>query len=913
MGADLSPRMSPVHRIAVAFLIVVGLAGCKTEKDPDQPTILGVPPTSAYLGVEYYYNFGAYGGEGILDYSLTNAPSWLALEDTSNKARQGIIMRGVPGLTGGSRGEADLGKTTGINLVTTDGTSFGTQPFDIDVKQNLVSLEVEAFEEGESGSASASSRNHCALPDLANKGEHTFTINLYNDDGSVSGTEDVTATTRRVYAKVLLDKPSVTRVAIAFELRSEYDATNCEQGFNPPHQNCDHSAANLGDAIPGKDIVGLGSGSLPPRAESEQREIDYVSYEQDENGFYTRGVITLEPGITECYIPLEVIDDSFPEQAESLELALTEVRSGLAGLGSSNEGIDINLSIEDNEPALALETVNGGVRDALNVGGVREYVARLSGERERTIYAKLTDTEDSSARLNSEFVIERREGSNWVENDELVFPEGTDEVPFRIRVPEGSYSNPDFVDRFILLGINNDYQAGREDYARAQSENLIRISLNQLTSPLVLNNGDGFVATDFAMGHNGRSFVAGYDSQDNDRVKVRIYDQRGNELQQVSVSSAGDSLVEPAAVISTVRRKVSEGDTKVDRFEFVVSYSTNQPVAGTSQQGAVDAVTSLYWYDSASNGGEYVETWTTRTGTSGNDYVRWAGIDEEGGYVVLAGETDGTFEGQTAAGGVDSFLQRIDTQLDGNSQVPVVAWTRQAGSGNNDQVAGGSTETVTPLLFGSASGSVGGASVIGGIDAFFYNTQSGSGTLNVYQVGSDADEPVSDGMLFGNLLWLTGSSTGLYGVSNPDEGDPELTREHINSDAGFLLGYSTIGQVRQAFSLNDDNDTAKEELLALAGFDGDVVVAGNSDGDFASQAATSGQSQAIIARLPVATDTNASSAAFRNWRYQLAADNSGFLAVQTYRDDEIVTLARLGSDWRLLVFSPEGQLLTSLP
>ncbi|MEC7377965.1 MAG: hypothetical protein VX421_10140, partial [Pseudomonadota bacterium] len=862
MGADLSPRMSAVHRIAVAFLLVVGLAGCKTEKDPDQPTILGVPPTSAYLGVEYYYNFGAYGGEGILDYSLTNAPSWLALEDTSNKARQGIIMRGVPGLTGGSRGEADLGKTTGINLVTTDGSTFGTQPFDVDVKQNLVSLDVETFKEGESGAADASNQEHCALPDLSTKGEHTFTINLYNDDGSFAGTRDVTTPTRRVYAKVLLDQPSVTRVAIAFELRSDYDASNCEQGFNPPHQNCDHSAANVGDAIPGQDIVGLGSQSPRPRDESGENVLDYVTYEQDEEGFYTRGVITLEPGITECYLPLEVIDDTFPEPAESLELALTEVRSGLAGLGSANEGIDINLSIEDNEPSLALETVNGGDRDTLNVGDVREYVARLTGERDRTIYAKLTDTEDSSARLNSEFVIERREGSNWVENDELVFPEGTDEVPFRIRVPEGSYANPDFVDRFILLGINNDYQAGREDYARGQSENLIRVSLNQLTSPLVLNNGDGFVATDFAMGHNGRSFVAGYDSQDNDRVQVRIFDQRGGLLQQVAVSSAGDSLVEPDAVINTVRRKVSEGDTKVDRFEFVVAYSTNRPVAGTTERGGDDAVTSVYWYDSASNGGEYVETWTTRTGTSGNDRVRWAGIDEEGGYVVLAGETDGTFEGQTPAGGVDSFLQRIDTELDGNAEVPEVAWTRQAGSGSADKVAGGSTASVTPLLFGSASGSVGGAPVIGGTDAFFYNTQSGSGNLNVYQVGTEGNETVANGLLFSNLLWLTGSTDGAYAVSEPDEGDPELTRQQTDSTAGFLLGFSTTGQIRQAFSLNDEDDISSEQLLALAGFDGDLVVAGNTNGDFASQAATSGQEQAIIARVPVAADTSTESAAF---------------------------------------------------
>ena len=108
-----------VIAMQMAFVLLFALAasGCKTEKDPAQPTILGVPPATAYLGVEYYYNFGAYGGEDILDYTLTNAPSWLALEDTSNKARQGGIIRGVPGLSGGARGDVDLGKRNDINLM----------------------------------------------------------------------------------------------------------------------------------------------------------------------------------------------------------------------------------------------------------------------------------------------------------------------------------------------------------------------------------------------------------------------------------------------------------------------------------------------------------------------------------------------------------------------------------------------------------------------------------------------------------------------------------------------------------------------------------------------------------------------------------------------------------------------------
>lgn len=913
MGADLYSRIHPVCHLALLALLSFGLSACKTEKDPDQPTILGVPPVFAYLGVEYSYNFGAYGGEDILDYSLTNAPSWLALEDTSNKARQGIIMRGVPGLTGGSRGEADLGKTEGINLVTTDGRMAGAQPFDIDVKYNVMSLDAEPFTEGESPEIAASNREQCALPDLETKGEHSFTINLYSDDGSVSGTRDLTLPTRRVFVKVLLDQPSVTRVAVAFELLSDYDASSCDVGFSAPHQNCDHSASNTGDAILGKDIVGLGSNSGMPRDESGENELDYIDYEADERGFFTRGVITLEPGITECYLPLEVLEDSFPEPVESLRLALTEVRSGLAGLGSGNGGVVTNLSIQDNEPVLSLETVKGGGRDTLNVGDVREYVARLSGDRDRDIFAKLSHAEDSTARLDSEFVIERLENGNWVENDELVFPEGTDEVEFRVRVPAGSYANPAFSDRFILLGINESFQAGREDYARAESENLIRISLNELTSSLVLNDGNGFVATDIALGHEGRLFVVGYDTQDNDRVLVRIFDQRGAQMQQVAISSASDSLVAPDPVINVVQRKVTQGGTKVDRFEFVVAYITDQPVEGTTALGGEDAVTSLYWFDSATNGTEYIPTWTIRTGTDVDDQVRWAGINQDTGYVVVAGETAGVFDQQQASGGKDAFLQRIDTELDGNTQQPAVAWTRQAGSGADDSVAGGSTLSISPALFGSAAGSVEGAQVIGGIDAFFFNASSATSELSVNQVGTAGDEPVSGGLFQGSTLWLIGASDGLYSVLEQDEEDPELTREPLSSTAGFLLGYASSGIVSRAFSLNDENDQTAETLQGLTDFDGDMVVSGTTNGDFASGGVVSGMEQGIVARVSLVRETEDEDAGFRNnWRYQLAVDNSAILDLENYRDDEIVALSRIGNDWSVLLFSPEGQLLTPL-
>ncbi|AOY87872.1 hypothetical protein BKP64_06645 [Marinobacter salinus] len=909
MRADLISRTVSVTRLTTVVLIALSVVACKTEKDPDQPTVLGIPPATAYLGVEYYYNFGAFGGEDILDYSLTNAPSWLALEDINNKARQGVIMRGVPGLSGGNLGDADLGREEDINLVTTDGRMAGVQPFDITVKYNPLSLEADSYTEGEILTLDESRREHCAQPDLATAGEHSFTINEYNDDGSVSTTANITIPTRPIAVKVILDQPSVTRVAVAFELASEYDASNCDPGFSAPHQRCDSSDANAGDAIIGQDLVAFGSGS-----DGLLENLDYITYQQDEEGVFTGGVVTFEPGITECYIRLEVADDSFPEPSESARLRLTEVRSGLAGLGESNNGVRANIVVDDDEPVLTLETTIGGDRDTMNVGEVREYAAILTGDRESEIRAKLGHSEDSTARLGTEFVTERWENGSWVESDELVFPVDVNEVPFRIRVPAGTYTNLALDDRFILLGLNESYQAGRENFARAADENLLRVSLNELTAPLVLNPSDGFVPTDLALAHSGRTFVAGYDSLDNDRVLVRIYDQKGTQSQEIAVSGAGDSLVQPFPAITTVQRKVSEGTTKVDRFEFAVAYDTDAPVAGTSAMGGQDILISRYWYDSASNGGEYVKSWTTRTGTANDDIVRSVAMNAENGYVLIAGETDGAWPEQVPAGGVDSFLQRIDVEVDGSNEIPKVAWTRQIGSPEDDSVAGGSALPLSPILFGSAQGSVNGETVIGGVDAFFYGASGSIGDVNVYQVGTEGDERVTEGTHANNILWLIGNGDGAYSVVENGDEDNTLERNQLTSPAGFLLGYSTDGVVSRAYTLNDANDQAGDRFAALSEFGSDMVVAGASDGNFSGEAIVTGQEQGVVARVSlVKDDETQEESPFKNeWRFQLNADDSEIVVLDNYRDDEILALTRHGQEWLLLVLSPEGRLLTSL-
>ncbi|MBC7184345.1 MAG: hypothetical protein H5U30_12330, partial [Marinobacter sp.] len=306
-------------------------------------------------------------------------------------------------------------------------------------------------------------------------------------------------------------------------------------------------------------------------------------------------------------------------------------------------------------------------------------------------------------------------------------------------------------------------------------------------------------------------------------------------------------------------------------------------------------------------------TWITRTGTAENDDVQWAGINADAGYVLLAGETDGVFDGQSASGGTDSFLQRIDTEPDGNNQVPALAWTRQAGSGFDDTVAGGSAESVTPLLFGSVAGSVEGEPVIGGIDAFFYSASSADSDLRVSQIGTEGDEPVADGLFSAGTLWLIGRSNGLYSIQEQEEADPVLARAASDSYAGFLLGYSVTGTPNRAFSLNDQTDQANVWFWGLTGFDEDMVVAGATDGDFAGGGVVSGSTQGIVSRISLVAGSDTGEAVFENnWRYQLNQDDSEILALENFRDDEIVALSRVGSDWFVLLFSPEGELLTPL-
>lgn len=909
MRADLFPRIaSGAVRTGLVTLLVLGFAGCKSEKDPDEPTVLGNPPEEAYLGVEYSYNFGAFGGDDILDYSLSNAPSWLALENTSNKARQGIIMRGVPGLSGGNRRSEDLGENSDINLMSTDGRVAGVQPFSIEVSENMLRLVSPDVKEGVTGTTPRQSDDACEVPPMG-RGTHTYSAAVFNEDGSLQSVEERTRKTNSSLFRVVLDQPSVTPVTVAWEMSSSFDDSECVAG----EQSCIFSDDNQSSAMIGADVVGLGSES---ENELPLPEDGSLSYQRDENGDFTHGLVRFEPGITECYIRVEVVEDLVPEKDETFSVKLTEVRAGLAAVGSEANDGAVSVDIEDNEPRVRLETPSEGTQDVINIGETLEYRAILTGDRDGTVFAKIS-LEEGSDLSDDDFTIRVPVGGKWEQASVVTFPKGNNEARFRVSVP-ASYSTGAEVlsDLAIDLTVDVDYAQGRENFAGAEKDaGDLSISINELADELQVGSSDGFIPTDVASGHGGRIFVAGHESG---AASVRIYDRKGALEQEIDLAPMVANGAPPVIGLNGLNDDDESNSTSP---EFAVSYGTEDDLdSETTSSGGIDVYVANYFYDDPEAGtAEYRPTWETLQGTGGDDIPRWVGVVGSRDYVIVTGETDGEWSEQTAAGGVDTFIRRIDTEPNGDDFGPKVAWTRQVGSGLDDAVAGGSVQSSSPLLAGSSSGQVAGEPNLGGEDYFFYTTAGGSSAISVYQRGSDADDVISDVVFSSANVWLLGNSNGEYGVQiiegeNETPDKPELTREPIDSQAGFLASYNTSGDFNSAVTLNDLADASTEDFQTLLVFDGDLIAGGSSNGRFVEDI-IGGLERMVLARVEASAVSEDEDMV--TWRFQSEVDYTRVIALANDNGREIVALVRTddnmgGSTWNLVLFSGQGRQLNVL-
>lgn len=942
-------RASAEFRLGFVLLAILAVTGCKSEKSPEQPTIIGTPPGTAYLGVEYYYNFGAYGGEGILDYSLTNAPPWLGLEDTTNKARQGIIMRGVPGVTGGSRGEADLGDNDSINLTTTDGSRVGVQPFDIQVKTNKLSLSAEKFTEGSRSDDvdGAGEGEICAMPNMEGTGRHTISYNSYSDDGSLeSANNTATLETYPVLVKVLLDQPSVQTSKIAFELRSDYDPVDCDDSATPPNKACEFSALNRTRAQLGNDIVLAGNGN-GSGASQRLPQPDYIEVTSD-----TSGVITLDRGITECFIRLEVVDDRFAEPSEFLEVALTEVRQGLVSLGDRGDEVVQGITIADNAPTVSFRSTRDQAVSTINEGETQTFKAVLDrgdAPADEIYYARLTNDEDSEGGAETDdyqfLVVDEDNPDAFAAGSELVFPAGTNTVNFQVRAIDDSASppveedpaqeGPDNSDEYLTITVDKSYHDGRPRYA-GEGANL-KLWINEMTNPLMVGDSTvGLQPNDIAVGDNGRIFVvSSFTDGTKPYLRIEIFSRFGESTPEQDFTLPINGTLDARPLIAYEERTNTVANKTSTRREFAVAVQTNGAIEGGSHAGGID--TAIYYFRRDTDDPEYKEIWRSQFGTAGDDIPVEVALNTNGS-IFLTGTTTGTWPNESRGGGVDPYIQRIDTVTDNGDENPEIAWTAQNGSGADETVEGLGVSTSTAYAIGTTTGQIGADTALGGRDLYL-TTYSGSVEVppEVRQVGTEKNDTVNSALVDNSFVWMMGD--GLFGYDRGIDKEDYVTRLDAQPQSatslGYLLTYNLSGEFDAAISLNDVDDASDESFTGLTRFDGDTIIGGQTTGVFQADSAVGGLFLARIERnteiLEEEDEDNPEEVIEHTvglleevWRSQYTASqypdlgaDARFDALTTFEDAEITALVSRevsgGRVYNIMLFNGDGQWLNPDP
>ncbi|MGH2660939.1 MAG: DUF1996 domain-containing protein [Actinomycetota bacterium] len=167
---------------------------------------------------------------------------------------------------------------------------------------------------------------------------------------------------------------------------------------------------------------------------------------------------------------------------------------------------------------------------------------------------------------------------------------------------------------------------------------------------------------------------------------VQKYSRKGDPLWTRQAGGLYDDLVHAVAV---------------DDQGVYVAGST-ETTLGETGGGVTDGIVRAY----RTNGRKW---WVAQVGTPGNEEIR--GITAGDAGVVVAGSTDGTFEGQSSAGGVDGFLRRLTYR-------GVEVWTRQFGSPGTDDVRGMGVAASGIFVAGATDGQFPDQVLIGETDAF---------------------------------------------------------------------------------------------------------------------------------------------------------------------------------------------------
>lgn len=846
----------------LGLALILGVSGCSNDADPDEPVVLGTPPETAYLGVEYAYNFGAYGGDDILDFTLVNAPSWLSFEDTTNKARSGVILRGVPGITGGRNGEDDLGSYNNISVNVTDGSRLGGNVFDITVEHNPLAVEDATFTEGESKLPPAAvdvleragesdfdpaEDSVCLPPDVETQGTISASVPQYDNSGNLV-TQSQTYETWPVLVPITLGHPSVEPVTVAFRLSSAYrDPCKDAAGDEVTGDACTYAQANQEIARLDWDFV-ASSGSLETP--------EYLTYNADDSGV---GTVTFEPGKTTCFIRLEVIDDQLPELSEAFRLDLVEVRDGLASFNAAESDSTAALVIEDDEPFVTFEPESLVVSE----GSSRTITARLNkvNDTGAPLKVKVIHDEQASSADEADFSLAfGGQSGDSVKTVSVVIPAGEREATFMVNALDNDYVEPldpatappgeniaDQVDDTLILKSDVSAQFGRSDYAGSATAST-EVTINEWVQATAFSAGSGFSPTALAIGDYGELYIAG--NQDgievdgvriDDQVAVYYLDRLGRFNADPDINSPDRTpiYVNPGDVNVTVSgpRLAYNGQTTQGEDEallirtLALGYTVESgELYANAASGGTDIGISLV--QNLDDGKGFEPVWVAQLGSAGNDRLVDIALSTSAGILFGANtDDDWALSEEPYRGAGDFVLGQVDSAaVQGNdSRRHDFKWAKLFGTSGEDTlkampVAPNGTLYPTGQTLGTFDT---GLPQHGASDLFFIDTSINSVLGETFQLGTSAPDTVADAAFIGNNVWAGGSSTVPYKVLDDGTLDPAVAPGG-NSRAYVMVVSDNEGAI-SAITLSGAAGTSDHNITSIAGLNDYAVIGGSTE------------------------------------------------------------------------------------
>ena len=351
------------------------------------------------------------------------------------------------------------------------------------------------------------------------------------------------------------------------------------------------------------------------------------------------------------------------------------------------------------------------------------------------------------------------------------------------------------------------------------------------------------------------------------------------------------------AAAQTIEWTRQFGTTANDEARAVAADATAVYVAGVINSGAAlpgqssaggqDAF--LRKYDTAGN-----EVWTRQFGTASSESALGVAVDATGVYVV--GSTNGTFAGQTSAGGQDVFVRKYDA-------AGAVQWTSQFGSSNFDSGLGVATNSSGIYVVGTSFGSLPGQVSAGEEDAFLRKYDA-SGTVQwTRQFGTSASESDTAVASDSNGVYVAGTTGGVF----PGQTDGPFTDVYVRR-------YDISGAEQWTRQFGSAGSFPVDSAAGLAVDSSGVYVSGATLGNLPSQTSTGGE-DAFIRKFDLsgtelwtrqfgATDSSsfsgASGVAAGGGGVTVGGDTTGALPDQTKAGEEDIYARR---------FDPNGTAL----